>query len=1141
MTQPRKEQILDLKSKFTRIDFADAPNNTLPLGNAGPVQVIQNTGAYPNNFYTQFLGQTVTGIVGGAETSAPAILYGGFGPFALASGQSFTITIPGVNSGNPVNVTFQASDIVTISGLPRITTSRAAARINTALTSAGVYAGSPVAANVNGQLILTSAGPTGYQYGSNIYITVTDVTAGTVSTLGFGTVTSTVNGLTAPQRGIITQSQDGLGGYVQLRSAVQTPAITQSNQFFNLFGVSSYPSIPAGEPLFGRIQAFPGASPPGTDNVTISYFRQGAIPGRVVTSSSNFSTILTSDTFTITIGVFFPNVKAIVVGGPLIVSFAAAPTNPAGVVSAIATTLINASTPGFEVTRGVVVAQNPGTYRFAAGTDQFFIAFNGQTPIQINLTTENTPADVATTITSAIATAGQTAQGQAYVSTTPGIGQGTLVISSKYYLPTDPYHDFTSSVQIFPGSDPLTPTVPGHYYTTLDKLGLVAGITTGFNYAQLYGADEIVFSCLQSNPGTYITIAGSSSVMTKLGLPGTTVTGSSGIGFDPVSAPQVQALIPEMMVFGEVPDNADVITEQFAIIGIPDPVSPSAGLGNLGISPLLSMLDGKVNPDLIRKTFDTLNVGQLTLGATQVGTSVQAAQPRTITPFTTGENWTLLWEADPVPPSASVGRQRLYVDSAGQLWLATNAYATVGGSNWNREVSGSAASVIVLAQATGVPKIMSLYSPPSAGSPFNWVFSPALALDPGGANNSSSGFLQVGTQTAADDNVPRILAYADQTLGNYTLLYSVPANPSSSSPGARLYTLPSGSGTAALIWTINAAWGGASWVKDILGAYAIQMIIEPTGLFVNVQQQADNLAWTSWDQTTFQVLNSNNTVSVGELLPGFNQPSTATGRGTPRISTTHNSTTAGQRTLIETWQGGDGLNFYRYRCCEPSGTFAFNDCIMESVNAYWDETTQQWNKEQAYNNSQLTIISGSQTNVYFKGGNNPFQWPDTTWNLAFEWGIGSALINVGTTIAGANEGLIINSTNNVNNQGGISNVLKSKNIPVAWAIVVVDSGSIGLIDSYNVSSVSFDSSTIIYVNLYAGIPIGSASQSPMCIIGNGGLFLVTALEPSNVIVSGVGNNSSNQLFFEAWTATSGTAINVETSTAWFSIVVYGTM
>ncbi len=1131
MPQPRKEQVLDLKSKYTRIDFADAPNNTLPLGNTGPVQVIQNTGAYPDNFYTQLLDQTVTGVVGGAETSAPAIMYGGFGPFAIASGQAFTITMLGVNSGNPVNITFQASDIVNINGIPKLTTSRAAARINSALSSAGVNVSTPVASNKNGQLVLTSAGPSGYTYGSTAFITASDVTAGTIATLGFGTILATTTGVTAPQRGIVTTSQDGMGGYVQVRSINQTAAISQSNVALNLFSNQSYPSIPAGQPLFARLQAFPGASPPGTDNLTISYFRQGQVPGRLITSSSNFATILTSDTFSITYALFVPAIKT-VFPGVLDVTFATAPAQPSDVVNAVLAALTATGAGGFGPTTGLVVAQNPGPYRFLSGTDQFFIALNGNTPIKISLSNENTPADVAATINAAIATAGQSAQGSALASSGPGIGAFTLVITSSQTT------GFTSSVQIFPGSDPLTPTVPGHFYTTLDKLGLVPGITTGYNLCQLYGNDEIVFTCPQSEPGTFIQVSASSAMMAKLGFPGTTVSSYSGPGFDPVPAPQLQTLIPEVMEFGEVPDNVDVIAEGFGILGIPNPTSPAIGTGNLGLSPLFEVLDGKINPDLIRKSFDTLNVQQLTLGALNLSNDAQASIPRMLTPFTNVRNWTLLWEADVIQTGTTVGRQRLYIDHLGQLWLTTNAYATAGGATWNREVTGNAASAIVLGQVTGVPKIQGLYSPSSAGTPFNWNVAPVpVVLDSGGADNASTAFMHLGTQNSADDQVPRILTNTDPTSAAITLLHLIPGNVGLNYPAMRIYSAQAAN-NGTLIWTVNASWNGSAWSKDVNGVQATQLTLTNSVFVYSLQQAGDNTPWTSWDLPVMQVNPGGNTVSVGELIAGFNQPSTPAGRGQPRLQANHNSTTAGQRTLIAAWQGGLGLNFYRYRCCETSGTFPFDDCIMDSVNAYWVESSSIWQKEQSYNNSMLTITSGSDVSVYFKGGNVPFSWPDTTWNQTYQWSIGSATIFTGLTVSGG-DGIYVTSTTNSSNQDAQANILKPTNIPKAWGMVVMTGGSLGVIDSYNVSSVSYISSTEVAVNLYAGIPIGSAPQSPMCIIISGGFFSITVMEPSNVIGSAVGNNSSGQFFFEGWEATSATALDLETANVWFTFVLFG--
>src|SRR5271157_4654129 len=107
MTQPRKEQISDERSYYTRIDSVGV-TIPVPIGTpdvpGGTVQTIQ---AGVENYYAEFLASTITKVPGGAETDTPAFFFGAAGPFVtpIVSGASFTIALPNINSGNPVLIT----------------------------------------------------------------------------------------------------------------------------------------------------------------------------------------------------------------------------------------------------------------------------------------------------------------------------------------------------------------------------------------------------------------------------------------------------------------------------------------------------------------------------------------------------------------------------------------------------------------------------------------------------------------------------------------------------------------------------------------------------------------------------------------------------------------------------------------------------------------------------------------------------------------------------------------------------------------------------------------------------------------------------------------------------------------------------
>jgi len=290
VTQPRKEQVKNLKTKYTRFTGV----GTLSIG-GGPVQTVLNS--VLEAFYDNFLSVTKTGIVGGAETSAPAILYGGQGPFPLLVGDSFTLSITGLNGGTAFPVAVQAGDIVILGGSPVVTTARMADRIN--LIATGYGATVPVAANVKGRLVLTSATASGVLFGDSAVMTIAEVTSGILNVLGFTLVSSaTAVGTTAPKRGVVTVSSDGLGGTVQLRKLDTSISEALNSVMRHTLAGVYVPETVHGQPIYARLTAFPGAVINGR-NLKFSFYRTGPVRPHVVTSTgaakSNFSTLSGAD------------------------------------------------------------------------------------------------------------------------------------------------------------------------------------------------------------------------------------------------------------------------------------------------------------------------------------------------------------------------------------------------------------------------------------------------------------------------------------------------------------------------------------------------------------------------------------------------------------------------------------------------------------------------------------------------------------------------------------------------------------------------------------------------------------------------------------------------------------------------------
>jgi hypothetical protein len=914
MTQPRKEQINDRRSYSTRIDSYGVTTPILmgtPDVPGGTVQTIANTIA--ENYYNEFLALTVTGTPGGAESDTPAYFFGLSGPFSppVAAGATFTITLPNVNSGNPVAITFQPSDVVNISGTPYITTSKAAIRINAALTAAGVSPSSPVAQNINGQLVLASAGPSGYTTGETAFITVNDLTVGMCAALGFTSGSNaTALGISSPQRGIITTSgiptsggyNAGFGGYVQFQLTDGSPAITKSNTLINVSGLGNVPLYPAGQAIYGRLQQFTNTS--GTSKFTISYVRQGAVPAKIVTNGGSFSPpngLNVGDSFSVTVNTTNPIWPyAEVQSYNFTVSFGSAPTGPASVIAAVnaqwnLVAVSNGLGAGVEAGRGGVISGTAGPWQFNA-EDQFWIVFDGQTnrpvPVQPGLYTppgSSTPglltaSQLATYITTQIAT----------FATSPGSGIAAVANSSLapgcIQITSGSTGGPTSTVQIIPGdpadvvpvSPPVVPPTPyldGVNSSTLDKLGISPGIYAGTVIASLYGNDEIQFVCPDhtvADPyGTpsSISITASASVMGKLGL-GSPIpnpyTVSTDIGFEPVSPPNLHALIPEMMYFGEVPENVSTTIDTFLATDEPAPALPSGGVGNAGTAALFGP-DGKISPNLVRKIFDQLNIGQLVLGAENTGNNLGNALPRILTPLqdTASLGLTLLWEAPSVAGVlGGVQIMRVYADGQGGLWLTCNANSPSAATpiQWTKDVAGESASAAYLGQSTvsGVPKFELLYAGAAVSSPFAFSgapdgLTPPVGFDPSGALGGALAFITAGTtSTTSNENLlPRFQAQV--AANTYTLIWQTRFG-TSVEENIRIYSLVTTSSQTEYWLTINAYWGGVSWSRDVhnVNAYALQLqtgnnpgspptgIGVQTGLFLYYRAPTDSDGWAAW-------------------------------------------------------------------------------------------------------------------------------------------------------------------------------------------------------------------------------------------------------------------------------------------------------
>jgi hypothetical protein len=664
MPQPRKEQVKNLKTKYTRLNDAG-----YTIFGGGPTQVI------PEFYYDSFLLLTRTGVADGAETSSPSILYGGNGPFSLVAGNSFTIALPGVNGGAPVTVAIQAGDVTTLGVTHKVTTARLAARINTALAAYSVT--EPVGANVDGQLVLTGA--TAFTstrpLGDSATITLADITPGIISSLGF--LLSSITGTSAPRRGFVTRSTDGLGGYVQVRQP-HGEAAQALNQCMRHIGNWVYvPETVPGGSVFARVKAV--SAPPGSRHIDFTFYRQGLIGPLVTGNLSNFGAIVPGDDALVRVGF-----DAIDPGNPFHynfhIVFSSTPTSVQDVIDKVNSSYGAGVTDpgGCSPLIATVRTQTPAPYTFTDPSvrDSFFISFNGQPSIHINPpSTVSSASDFVTYINSRITAEAQASQGSAFLTTTGGVEFRSLntnpTIASVAFLPGNPG-----------GSS------PGTFMETLSMLGIAPGIYRASFLASSYGADEIVLSL---PPGSYLAMVnfGFSGPIANMGFPTPFTTGTAD-RLGKVVAPTVQLLVPEMVEFSEEPDDYDPEIQLFDIPSNSQIISTD-GIKNIGIPALLDA-SGRINESFLPILLSFLNLDTLRLGERSRAIGEQTTRAKIQLPQTGNAGYVLVYESKSTvvtdPPV------RLYVGS-GAVVITSNARAVWSGSTtWFRDLASSTSTML---------------------------------------------------------------------------------------------------------------------------------------------------------------------------------------------------------------------------------------------------------------------------------------------------------------------------------------------------------------------------------------------------------------------------------------------------------------
>lgn len=921
MTQPRKQQIKDVTAKFSLLDPKLLSITSPPVApGLGLAQSTTWTTAGVNP-YSLFLASTVTQAFGGAIDTSPGILIGtAQGPFSIGASSQFGIVIPQLNAGSPIVVTIQASDIVTISGSPVLTTSNLANRINltlapifgtvtvnaglpvvtgsgssfltqfspgarvqfasqlgvfytvlsvqspTQLTLVQNYSGTSsistsifaVATNVNGFINLSTP-----VFGNTSSISVQDISLGVVHTLFSPASTSIISvGTTEPADGIVTVAPDGGGGTVFTRLANGEPCLVKQTKRLHMGGFHFVPDTAIGQSIHGRLSALPGTS------VTVGFYTTGILQPGAVTYASNLTSLNFTDVLTLTINE--PNFT-----NPIVLSINFTPISTASsianVVSLVNSFWAAAVSPSPQQAVVQIPPAPPGgtstklVYEFPAGCS-FNLQLNGNAVINVPLgPTVASLSSLVAAINTAIAGAGQSAQGSA-----SSTGNGVQIQSSAIGAAT-------SSVNMLPGPAAVAFGPPD--MRALNEMGVSPGLYTASDVAQLYGLDEIRFFNPSRASGASIQIAASGPTLAKLGL----VAGiyGSGFGSEPaVPGNQVEVLIPESMEFGFVPDDQDSAIQSFLTINRPTTLNPTLGIQNAGLYPILDA-SGKIPSDTINRAIGHLSFDYIEIGLNKLLVAGDLLQPRISTPVNGSVGYTLIDQANDIStPQYTV---RVYMYQGNLVWTTNCSF---NGSRWIKDIEGQPASAVVSGNGTTVSKYRLAAEvspwPDTYGIATGWRENVGL-----GVNSPNAGFLEPGYGFTDGSTNPLIARIKPGLATSGLTLVADYGRADGTSIRTRLYFEPlttgfGGSASGGIIRTTNASWNGTTWVKDTPNATASYENTK-AGSITRLTKYPANNTWTTsttnpwqtgWDDAStpafWETVNPGNSTTVigGQLNIG---------------------------------------------------------------------------------------------------------------------------------------------------------------------------------------------------------------------------------------------------------------------------------
>ncbi len=812
MTQPRKEQVTNPKTKYSRVDSAGSSI----LGNSKQ-QIIIN--ATLNGDYTQFLNSTISKTPGGAESSSPALLKGGSGPYTLNSFTQFSISLPGVNNNLPIVIQFLTSDVITLSGSPVISVSRVASRINNILSTYGVIV--PIASNNEGYLVLKSANTAGYTYGSNAAISLTDVTPGVLNIMGFTSSNFiSTSGVDITTKGVITNSQDGLGGYVQIKTTNLDPSSPLNSRLVHCKDRVYAPLYALGKSPYGRITHVDGLEVNGRKFI-IDFYRNGPTKPFVISSNSDFVNLNNTDNINIVMNL---GNKGGVVNIPITFSSLTGVQDVLNVIN-------NAwgSTTISKIKASVISPVNE-VYDFTNGRDSFFISFNNNsTLVHIEPPTGSYSAlEFSNYINNVISVAGIATEGQATTgNTVPGAGNRIVIQSLQN-------SGENSSVTFYPGNPGSS--VPGNVLQTLDYLGFAVGKYSGTNIAEFYGNDEIKISNPSDDPLASMQITGSPTALAKLGLPTVPLTYTVLNTDEKVFVRQVNTLIPEILEFSQEPDNYDTVIENFDSENSSKKIPNLGGILNFGLDGLFGP-DGKIDAGFIPTLLKRLNIESLNLNSpgdvdfgSQLIPKITSSNKEFVGP-------TLLWSGSSDLKNFS-GKVRIYHWSSG-IWITLNSYPlsySYPSLTWTRDTSTDSYVFVISTNGSNFGIVEST-------APSTWTSWPYV-LESGVPTSNLEAIIKLGAAYNGSTKAPKPRLGFSLASGIKTLIAS--SSSSSSIPNIRLYMTLENNTTNFEI-TLNSRWTGTNWSKDITNQASTLFSITQDGFRYAVRNVGNNTSWTTWD------------------------------------------------------------------------------------------------------------------------------------------------------------------------------------------------------------------------------------------------------------------------------------------------------